>query len=174
MIEIYGISISSTIISVILAVIISIVIYNIIRLILNNYFRLKMKRPKANVRKEKTLQSLTNNVLKYAFYIILVILILGILGFNTNALIASLGILGLIIGMAFQDVLKALLAGIFIIIEDQYAIGDIIEIGGFKGEVISLGLKTTRLRNEQGNIKIISNNNISDVINYSINNIKKK
>ncbi|MDD3048780.1 MAG: mechanosensitive ion channel [Bacilli bacterium] len=174
MIEIFGISISTKIISLILTLVIGIVLYYIIKIILNNYFRIQMKRSKANIRRQKTLQSLSNNILKYAFYIVIILILLTILGVNAAALIASMGVIGLIIGLACQDILKALLAGIFIIIEDQYAIGDIVEIAGFKGEVTSLGLKTTRITNDKGDIKMISNNNISDVINYSLKDIKRK
>ena len=56
-------------------------------------------------------------------------------------MIASLGAVSVIIGLAFQDIIKDFLAGVFIIFDNEYAVGDIIEINGFKGEVISLGLK---------------------------------
>jgi small conductance mechanosensitive channel len=92
------------------------------------------------------------------------------MGVNAGAIIASIGVVGLAIGLAVQDILKDIIAGTFILVENQYAIGDIVTIGGFKGEVIFLGLKSTKLRSETGEIKILSNRNITEITNYSLNN----
>ena len=94
-------------------------------------------------------------------------MILDIFGVDTKSLIASLGVLGLVVGLALQDLLKDFISGMTIIFENQYCIGDIISVGDFKGEVIGLGLKTTRIRSYTGEVKILSNRNISEVINYS-------
>src|SRR5699024_9587248 len=61
------------------------------------------------------------------------------------------------------------LAGIFIIVENQYTVGDTVEIGGFTGEVTYLGLKTTRIKDYKGAVKILANHYITEVINYSMN-----
>ena len=71
-------------------------------------------------------------------------------------------------GLALQDTLKDFLSGLSIIFENQYAIGDTVTVGGFKGEVISLGLKSTRIKAYTGEVKIISNRNICEVINHTI------
>ena len=62
-------------------------------------------------------------------------MILDIFGVDTKSLIASLGVLGLVVGLALQDLLKDFISGMTIIFENQYCIGDIISVGDFKGEV---------------------------------------
>ena len=80
---------------------------------------------------------------------------------------AGLGIVSVIVGLAFQDLFKDFIVGFTIIIEDYFSVGDTIKIGEFKGEVTHIGLKSTRLKNMDGSILIISNRNIDRVINYS-------
>lgn len=121
-------------------------------------------------KRKKTLLILINNIIKYFLMTVCVLTILNIYGVDTTALITSLGLLGLGASLALQDTLKDLLAGFFIIFENQYDIGDIIEINNFKGEVISLGLKTTKIRAYTGEVSIVANRNIAEVINYSSSN----
>ena len=83
------------------------------------------------------------NIIKVLIAIVAILYILQVYGVNTSALVAGVGAFSLVIGLAFQDVLKDLLVGATIILESQFAIGEIVEINGFKGEVISLTLKTT-------------------------------
>lgn len=121
-----------------------------------------------NYKKRETISKLISNILKYLIIVIAILTILQIYGVKTTSLIAGLGVVGAVIGLAFQDVLKDLLAGIFIILDNLYLVGDIVEIGGFKGEVIELGLKTTKIKSFTGEIKMLSNRNVTEVINYSL------
>lgn len=147
---------------------ISIVIgFSIVYFIFKNIIKKVLK--KGDKRKQ-TLIGLFTNLIKYFMIIIALLMILDIYGINTSALITSLGVVGLIGGLALQDILKDFLAGIAIITESQYEIGDIVTINGFKGEVLSLGIKTTKLKSYDGDIKFISNGNITEVINHTISN----
>lgn len=128
----------------------------------------KIKFTKTDDKRKKTLVSLINNIVKYFLMIVAILMILNIYNIDTTAILASLGAVSVVAGLAFQDTLKDFLAGFFIIFENQYAIGDTVTIGGFKGEVISLGLKTTRLKAWTGEVKIISNRNIDSVVNHSL------
>lgn len=119
-------------------------------------------------RKAKVVAVLFSNLSKAVIIIADIIIILGIFGISSSTFLASLGIFSAVIGLAFQDVLKDILAGFFIILENQYAIGDTIAIGDFKGEVVSLGLKTTRIKSYEGDIKIIPNREATGIINYSL------
>lgn len=150
---------------VIISFIISIVIYVIISLIIN--LTLKIKIAKIETSKKKTIASLSKNVFKYIIFIFEIIVLLKIFDFDTSTLVASIGLMGAVIGLAFQDLLKDLITGIFIIVEDQYRIGEIVFIDSFKGEVIFLGLKSTKLKSTNGDIKIIPNGKIVNVVNYS-------
>ena len=120
-------------------------------------------------KKNKTMISLLNNLVKYFLIVIGVIMILNVYGVNTNSLLSSLGVASAVIALAFQDTLKDFLAGIFIVIEDQYDIGDTVTINGFKGEVVSIGLRMTKLKAFTGEYCFIANHNIGDVINHSLN-----
>ena len=123
-----------------------------------------------NYKKTETFKVLLKNLIKYLIIIFLLLAILTVYGINVTSFLTGLGIVGIIVGLALQDLAKDLIAGFTIILENQYAIGDTISIGDFKGEVIYLGLKTTRIKSYEGQIKIIANRNISEVINYSMEN----
>src|SRR5699024_1893706 len=82
----------------------------------------------------------------------------------------SLGVVGVVVGLALQDILKDFIAGFTIMLENQYTVGDTVTIGTFKGEVISLSLKTTKLKAYTGEVNIIANRNVIEVINHSIEN----
>lgn len=122
---------------------------------------------KIHDKKHKTVIGLINSIIRFFIWAIALLVILDVFGFDTKSLLASLGIIGLVIGLALQDVLKDLVAGISIIFDNQYAIGDIIEINNFKGEVIELSLRLTKIKSYTGEVKMISNRNITEVINYS-------
>ena len=122
-----------------------------------------------DLKKHKTITSLVNNIAKYFLIVLGIIMVLSIHGFNTSSLIASLGVASAVFALAFQDTVKDLFTGIFIILEDQYNIGDTVKINDFKGEVISVGLRTTVLRSITGENCFITNRNINSVINYSKN-----
>ena len=94
-------------------------------------------------------------------------MILDVYGIDTKTILASIGIIGLVIGLAVQDTLRDFLSGLFIILDNQYSVGDNVMINGFRGNVINLGLKTTRIKAYTGEVKIIANRNIMEVTNYS-------
>lgn len=125
---------------------------------------------KLNVKdgKKKTIINLINNIVKFIIIIIGIFVILEIYGIDTKSLVASFGVVGLVAGLALQDLLKDFIVGISIIFEGQYSIGDWVSINGFKGEVIPSNLRTTKLKAYTGEIKMISNRNITEIINYSL------
>ena len=140
------------IVAPILIIIISFLLNLICKKLLKRFFKIK----KNISNKQKTIYSLVYNVVKYFILIVALLMILDIFGVDTKSLIASLGVLGLVVGLALQDLLKDFISGMTIIFENQYCIGDIISVGDFKGEVIGLGLKTTRIRSYTGEVKILS------------------
>lgn len=151
----------------VLGPIIIIIGFSIVYYILKNVIKKALLNKTVDDKRKRTIISLINNLIKYFFIIIAILMILSIYGINTTALITSLGVVGVMAGLALQDILKDFLAGVSIITENQYAIGDTVTINGFKGEVISLGIKTTSIKSYTGDIKYISNRNITEVINHS-------
>ncbi len=173
MIEIMNYKIDlNLIISPIIYIIIASLVYNIIKKILKKVIINSKKRiTKLNQKQRvETLVGLIISIIKYIIVIIVILAILGTYGVNVTSIVAGLGITTAIIGLAFQDLAKDLIAGFSIITEDQYEVGDTIEVDGFMGEVIYLGLKTTRIRNYKGATKIIANHYMDKIINYSLHN----
>ena len=150
----------------ILIVLISLVIYLILKGVIDHVFKIRTKF--VDKRKTKTINGLINNLIKYFIVIVDIVMILDIFGIDTKTLIASLGVVGIVAGLAVQDTLKDFVAGMSIILENQYRVGDTITIKGFRGEVISLGIKSTRLRSLTGEIMIVPNHLIEEVINHSL------
>ena len=133
-----------------------------------NYKIFNFKTVKIKDGKKKTIVNLISNMVIALISIIGVLMILEIYGIDTKSLIASLGVVGIVIGLALQDIIKDFIVGISIIFEGQYSIGDWVYINGFKGEVLPSNLRTTKLKSYTGEIKIIYNRNINEIINYSM------
>ncbi len=118
-------------------------------------------------RRKKTISRVIRSTSKYLVWTITILAILAVWGMNVVPALAGLGILGLVIGLGAQKFINDLISGFFIIFEQHFNVGDKIEVQGFKGEVIDIGLKTTKIKNWKGEIKILSNGEISNLINYS-------
>ncbi len=164
--DIFGFHIPKNIFVSIIIVIVSILLYFIAALIIGKITRREKK--KGNKRRT-TLLILVKKIIKYVILTLAIVTILNTFKINTTALVTSIGAVSLVIGLAFQDLLKDMLVGMAIIFEEQFNIGDIIKVGDFKGEVVNFSLKSTRIKSLTGEVKIIANREISSVINYSIN-----
>jgi moderate conductance mechanosensitive channel len=118
-------------------------------------------------RRKKTISRVFRSTTKYLVWTITILAILAVWGMNVVPALAGLGILGLVIGLGAQKFINDLISGFFIIFEQHFNVGDRIEVQGFKGDVIDIGLKTTKIRNWKGEIKILANGEINNLINYS-------
>ena len=96
-----------------------------------------------------------------------VIVALSCLGVDTTAIFVSAGVLAIIVGFGAQSLIEDFITGLFIILEGEIAVGDIITIDGFRGEVKSVGLRTVSIIDLGGNIRIINNSEISSLVNLS-------
>jgi moderate conductance mechanosensitive channel len=115
----------------------------------------------------KTLSKLLFSLLRYSVFILAFLVILSIWGVDVIPAIAGLGIIGLVIGLGAQRMIQDMIAGFFIVFENHYDMGDIIEVKGFRGTVLELGLKSTIIQHWTGHIQIFSNSQMSPVTNYS-------
>lgn len=122
-----------------------------------------------NKKRVNTILSIINNCLKYIVIFLTVLIILNSFGIDVSSILAGLGIVAAVLTLAFQDLAKDFIAGISIVVEDQFEIGDNVMINGFRGDVIAMGLKTTRIKDYKGAVQIISNHMITEVTNYSLN-----
>jgi small conductance mechanosensitive channel len=120
-----------------------------------------------NQRRKRTVARVIRSITKYTVGIVSIIIILSIWGVNVGPALAGLGILGLVIGLGAQKFINDLIAGFFIIFEHHFDVGDKIEVKGFKGEVIDIGLKTTKLKNWKNEVLILANGELNALINFS-------
>lgn len=125
---------------------------------------------KIDQRRSKTISRLIGNVVSSAINFITLLLVLSQLGFNLGPLLAGAGVIGLAIGFGAQSLVKDVITGFFIIFEDQFAVGDVIQIGAQKGTVEQIGLRVTRIRSAIGEEFIIPNGSIGQVTNFSVHN----
>ena len=135
--------------------------------LLNFLFSLLLKKLLSRTKRGMTITTLVISFLKYLIAIVAVFLILGAWGVDTRALLASAGILGLIIGLGAQSMIADILAGISIVFEGEYQVGDIVVIDGWRGTVEEIGVRTTKIKDTGGNVKIINNSAISSIINQT-------
>ena len=118
-------------------------------------------------KKAQTLSKLFVSFLKWIIAITAIFFIVAAWGASTTITLASAGILTLIIGLGSQSLVADILAGLFIVFEGDFQVGDIVVIDGWRGEVQAIGIRTTKLIDAGGNVKIISNNEIKSNINQT-------
>ncbi|MBQ9029326.1 mechanosensitive ion channel family protein [Candidatus Saccharibacteria bacterium] len=172
MLNFFGTEISvKKIVNSVIYLIVVFIIYLILRRILKVSFERAGGKKATGAQKQriKTVSQMILSVLRYLMLIIVLLVILADIGVNVTSLLAGLGIMTAIVGLAFQDMIKDFIAGIAIIAEDQFSVGDtvILQADGFKGTVTSIGLKTTEVTNDKGEVKILANHNIDGLINCS-------
>jgi len=122
--------------------------------------------------KGKRLRTLTNLVKSAASVVIVsvgFVMVLQEVGFNIAPLIASAGIAGLAIGFGAQSLVKDVIAGFFILVEDQLDEGDEVEISGKKGVIKKITLRTIWLKDKDGALHVVPNGSITIVSNFSKN-----
>ena len=128
---------------------------------------------KFNEKRSETLNKLVKSAVRYTIYFIAFFQVLSILGVNTTSIVASAGIASVAIGFGAQSLVKDIISGFFIILEGQFDVGDNVKIynqaafiaGGY---VMSLGLRSTKIRSKDGEVYFIPNGTINQVVNYSL------
>ena len=118
-------------------------------------------------RKAETIIRLTISLIQYAAIIALLYFSFGFLGFDTRALLASVSFLSLAVTLGAKDLVADILAGIFIVFEDDFNVGDIIEVEGFSGIVQEIGVRSTKVIGIGDDVKIFGNQSVKNVLNMS-------
>lgn len=149
----------ATVFQVIAIILMMILVTAVLRFIVQH---IHAKSPKA-----KSFLSLLNSALSYLAAILGFFWCLSALGVNLSAILASVGVLALIVGFGAQSLVEDLVTGVFLVFEDEFNVGDIIEAGGFRGTVESIGIRVTCLRDLGGNVKIINNSDLRNILNRS-------
>ncbi len=165
-------------IDIILSIVFGFIIYYIGKVIINYLLKLLIsgvKRPgwtkEDKKKRQNTLSSLVVTVWRVVIIVSIGMQIAQefIPDINFSTLIASLGIFSVVISLGAQSLVKDFLSGLFIISENQYRVGDIIEISGYTGTVTYIGTRTTILRDAEGNAHYFPNGTITHVINKTMN-----
>lgn len=119
------------------------------------------------LKRGRSLASLLSSFAKYLGAIVLIFAALGTLGVDTAVLLASAGILSLVVGLGAQPLIEDIFAGIFIVFEKTFEIGDIIVVDGFRGTVKEMGIRTTKIEDAGGDVKVVNNSDIRTLINMT-------
>lgn len=114
-----------------------------------------------------TIIKMINSFLRYIVAIVAVLLVLSAWGVDTGALVASAGILGIVVGLGAQSLIADIIAGIFIVFEKVYQVGDYVVVDGWRGRVDEIGIRTTKIVDVGGNVKVVNNSMITSVINQT-------
>ena len=117
--------------------------------------------------KVQTIVKLISSTIKYGFGLAFIFVELSLWGVPVMTQLAAAGILALIIGLGAQSIISDILAGINIVFENEFGVGDIVLIDGFRGTISEIGLTMTRVVDTSDNVKIINNSKISTIVNLS-------
>ena len=115
----------------------------------------------------ETICRLLRSFVKYFSVIAILYYSLALIGIDTKTLLASAGILTLVVGLGARTLVSDILAGLFIIFEGEFRVGDIVTIGDWRGTVLEIGIRTTKIEDPSNNVKVISNSEVSGVINMT-------
>lgn len=110
---------------------------------------------------------LLGNLVKYVMGIVIICFVLSFMGVDTATIVGGLGIFALIIGLGLTSLIEDIVAGIFIISERTFDVGDIIVVDGFRGTVVSIGVRSTKIADVGGDIRTMRNSSIGAVINLT-------
>lgn len=153
------------------------IIFNVLVIIALSYFVLRLRQKvikrifsltKLDRKKEQTLSSVLMSLTRYVIYTVAILMILMAFDVQLGPVLAGAGIAGLAVGFGAQNLIKDIITGFFIMFEDQFHVGDYVEINGqFAGTVEELGLRMTAIREWGGQLNYISNSQIVRIKNFN-------
>jgi small conductance mechanosensitive channel len=136
-------------------------------LAVSNVLLFLLGRVNPRTKRVRTAITIVESLMKYIVWLVIIFGILTILNVDIRTIVAGLGVVALIIGYGADSLIADIATGIFLLMENQYNVGDIIEVGGFRGEVAEIGIRTTTLIDSSGNRLIINNSKMSNILNRS-------
>ena len=115
----------------------------------------------------RSILSIVTSLLKYVAGIVILCWGLSILGVNVSTIVASVGIVALVVGFSAESLISDVVTGAFMLFENQYNVGDIVEVDGFRGTVTNIGIRTTSITDPGDNVKIVNNSAMKNILNRS-------
>lgn len=147
--------------------IVSILLNRLLMVFVDGFFlRHKYETIHLEERRAKTLSTLLKSVVLYIIYFFAGIMILQILGVETAPIVATAGLASLALGFGAQNLVRDVITGFFIIMEDHFAVGDYITTAGVSGIVEEMGLRITKIRDFEGQLHVIPNSRMEQVTNF--------
>ena len=116
-----------------------------------------------------TVLTLLASLVRYASVIVILCWGLSIFGVDVNTIVASVGVVALIVGFGAESLIADMVTGFFMLFENQYNVGDIVEVNGFRGTVKEIGIRTTSIIDAGKNVKIVNNSDMKNLLNRSDN-----
>lgn len=153
------------IIRTLITIIVAYTAYIMVRFIIEKL--LSKNKSEYDKKRKRTVAELLKNICKWLLIAITMIIILDLFGMDVSSLIASLGIASAVGALSLQDTLKDIINGASIIMDNYFVVGDYVKYNGFHGQIIEFGLRSTKIMNFDGEVLVLANRNISEVINLS-------
>lgn len=123
--------------------------------------------PKPKNHRIRSVLSIMASLLKYVAGLVILCWGLAIIGVNVSTIVASVGIVALIVGFSAESLIADVVTGAFMLFENQYNVGDIVEVDGFRGTVTNIGIRTTSITDPGHNVKIVNNSDMRNILNRS-------
>ncbi len=130
-------------------------------------FTERRKTEDGELRRLATLRAVAKSVMRYTFDFLALTTVLPMIGIPVTQLLAGAGVAGLAIGFGAQNLIRDLIAGFFFLYENQFTVGDFVQVGSFAGTVEEVGMRVTRIRDFGGQLHILPNGGIGEVTNFS-------
>lgn len=138
-----------------------------VAVLLSLLLRFIMRKGFARSNRAKTIVNLLESFVKWVIAIVAIMMVLHAWGVDTATLLASAGILTLIVGLGAESLVADIVAGIFMVFEGEFQVGDIVIINDWRGTVQEIGIRTTKIVDAGGNINIVNNSQITTVVNQT-------
>jgi small conductance mechanosensitive channel len=150
-----------------LVIFLGVIIIRIGRRMIASIVRMRSQKGVHTVQQVSTIKSLATSVFNYIMYFIIVTVVLSILGVNVTSILAVAGVGGIAISFGAQTLVKDIISGMFIWMEGSITVGDVVTINDLSGVVESIAIRTTVVRDYNGNIYVIPNGDIRTITNMS-------
>lgn len=166
-VEEIAVDIISKIVSLLLLLTVFLIAKRVLNFIFTHAIAKSISLSRQTEARKKTIVKLLHNIMSYTLYFFFISWVLSILGVPVSSLLAGAGLAGVALGLGAQGFLTDVVNGFFILLENQFEVGDSVVIGSVEGNISSVGIRTTQIRGFDGTLHFIPNRNITIVSNKS-------
>ncbi len=166
-VEEIAVDIISKIVSLLLLLTVFLIAKRVLNFIFTHAIAKSISLSRQTEARKKTIVKLLHNIMSYTLYFFFISWVLSILGVHVSSLLAGAGLAGVALGLGAQGFLTDVVNGFFILLENQFEVGDSVVIGSVEGNISSVGIRTTQIRGFDGTLHFIPNRNITVVSNKS-------